>query len=310
MHSLFNGARGYTLALPLVVLCSVPEAALGANPTDRSACRPSSWRNPAPSRPRAAARRGSNPRQRRRRPRPTLRRLRTRRSAGVPSQALLTAQQALAQINRTPGRRRHRAGRGLSQSTRRQHDQGRARLRARRVRAAEMGRRHPAVDPRLGPVAQFPSARRAALYGRHPDQHRRRLWRFSGDRSDRLQICRGFQGRQRAAVRRQFARRRDQFRDAERPRSMARTASRSIVGAFGYRRLQANAGGANGPWDGYLTASTQAADGFRDHSDGHATRVSGNVGYQISPDMRDAVLSQRQRGAAADSRHRDQDGRR
>jgi iron complex outermembrane receptor protein len=56
------------------------------------------------------------------------------------------------------------------------------------------------------------------------------------------------------------------------------------IGAFGYRRLQANAGGVNGPWDGYITASTQAADGFRDHSDGHSTRVSGNVGYQFSPD--------------------------
>ena len=38
------------------------------------------------------------------------------------------------------------------------------------------------------------------------------------------------------------------------------------VGAFGFRRLQANAGGANGPWDGFVTASTQAAEGFRDHS--------------------------------------------
>jgi iron complex outermembrane receptor protein len=56
-------------------------------------------------------------------------------------------------------------------------------------------------------------------------------------------------------------------------------------GAFGFRRLQANAGGANGPWDGFVTASTQAAEGFRDHSDGHATRVSGNVGYQFSPDF-------------------------
>jgi iron complex outermembrane receptor protein len=57
------------------------------------------------------------------------------------------------------------------------------------------------------------------------------------------------------------------------------------AGAFGYRRLQANAGGVNGPWDGYITASTQAAEGFRDHSDGHSTRVSGNVGYQFSPDF-------------------------
>ena len=56
------------------------------------------------------------------------------------------------------------------------------------------------------------------------------------------------------------------------------------AGAFGFKRLQANVGGANGPWDGFVTASTQAADGFRDHSFGSATRVSGNVGYQFSPD--------------------------
>lgn len=56
------------------------------------------------------------------------------------------------------------------------------------------------------------------------------------------------------------------------------------AGAFGFKRLQANAGGANGPWDGFVTAATQAADGFRDHSFGSSTRVSGNVGYQFSPD--------------------------
>ena len=57
------------------------------------------------------------------------------------------------------------------------------------------------------------------------------------------------------------------------------------LGGFGFRRLQANAGGANGPWDGFITASTQDAQGFRNHSFGQATRVSGNVGYQISPDV-------------------------
>ncbi|AVT75855.1 ligand-gated channel protein [Rhodopseudomonas palustris] len=57
------------------------------------------------------------------------------------------------------------------------------------------------------------------------------------------------------------------------------------AGAFGYRRLQANAGGVNGAWDGYITASAQAADGFRNHSDGQAYRLSGNVGYQITPDI-------------------------
>ncbi|HEU4806513.1 MAG TPA: TonB-dependent receptor, partial [Nitrobacter sp.] len=57
------------------------------------------------------------------------------------------------------------------------------------------------------------------------------------------------------------------------------------AGAFGFRRLQANTGGSNGPWDGFVTASTQSSDGFRDHSYGHSTRVSGNVGYQFSPDF-------------------------
>ena len=110
-----------------------------------------------------------------------------------------------------------------------------------------------------------------------------RLRRFPGDRPDRLQICRGLQGRQRAAVRRELARRRHQFRDADRPRSIPNGVSVDM-GAFGFKRLQANAGGANGPWDGFVTASTQASDGFRDHSFGSSTRVSGNVGYQFSPD--------------------------
>jgi iron complex outermembrane receptor protein len=56
------------------------------------------------------------------------------------------------------------------------------------------------------------------------------------------------------------------------------------IGAFGFKRLQANAGGVTGPWDGFVTASTQASDGFRDHSFGSSNRISGNVGYQFSPD--------------------------
>ena len=99
-----------------------------------------------------------------------------------------------------------------------------------------MGRGHAALDPRLGPVAQLPSARHPALHGRHPDQHRRRLRRLPGDRSDRLPLRRGLQGRERAALRRQFARRRDQFRDADRPRRAARSTARVDVGSFGYLR--------------------------------------------------------------------------
>jgi len=57
------------------------------------------------------------------------------------------------------------------------------------------------------------------------------------------------------------------------------------MGSFGYRRFQASVGGASGPWDAFFTASNQQSDGFRDHSDGHSTRASGNIGYQFSPDF-------------------------
>ncbi len=56
------------------------------------------------------------------------------------------------------------------------------------------------------------------------------------------------------------------------------------AGSFGYAKTQASTGGARGPFDYYLTASAQRADGFRDHSDGQALRGSANVGYQFSPD--------------------------
>lgn len=57
------------------------------------------------------------------------------------------------------------------------------------------------------------------------------------------------------------------------------------MGAFGYRRFQGSVGGASGPWDAFFTASNQSAEGFRDHSYGHSTRASGNIGYQFSPDF-------------------------
>lgn len=57
------------------------------------------------------------------------------------------------------------------------------------------------------------------------------------------------------------------------------------LGSFGFARTQAQTAGAKGAWDGFLTASAQRADGFRDHSDGRAFRGSGNIGYQIAPDL-------------------------
>lgn len=57
------------------------------------------------------------------------------------------------------------------------------------------------------------------------------------------------------------------------------------LGSFGYRRFQGSVGGASGPWEAFFTASNQSAEGFRDHSYGHSTRASGNIGYQFSPDF-------------------------
>jgi iron complex outermembrane receptor protein len=57
------------------------------------------------------------------------------------------------------------------------------------------------------------------------------------------------------------------------------------LGSFGFGRTQAQTAGTNGAWDGFVTASAQRADGFRDHSDGQSFRGSGNVGYQITPDI-------------------------
>ncbi len=56
-------------------------------------------------------------------------------------------------------------------------------------------------------------------------------------------------------------------------------------GRFGFRRLQANTGGAQGPADVYITGSWQEQDGFREHSSGESKRVSANVGYRLSDDL-------------------------
>ena len=56
------------------------------------------------------------------------------------------------------------------------------------------------------------------------------------------------------------------------------------MGAFGFKRLQANAGGANGPWDGFVTAVDPGVRRLQGPQFRQRTRVSGNVGYQFSPD--------------------------
>jgi len=57
------------------------------------------------------------------------------------------------------------------------------------------------------------------------------------------------------------------------------------IGSFGFHRLQSNSGAASGPVDYFITGSWQELDGFREHSWGEATRMSGNLGYQLSPDV-------------------------
>ncbi len=57
------------------------------------------------------------------------------------------------------------------------------------------------------------------------------------------------------------------------------------LGGFGFRRLQANAGGTNWPVGRFHHRIHAGRRGFRNHSNGQATRVSGNVGYQFSPDF-------------------------
>ena len=66
------------------------------------------------------------------------------------------------------------------------------------------------------------------------------------------------------------------------------------LGAFGFQRLQANAGGVNGPWDGFVTASTQSRDGFRDHSFGERHPRQRQRRLSVLAGCRDALLPQRQ----------------
>ena len=56
-------------------------------------------------------------------------------------------------------------------------------------------------------------------------------------------------------------------------------------GSFGFKRLQANSGGVQGPVDAFITGSWQEQDGFRDHSSGESKRLSANVGYRLTEDL-------------------------
>ena len=86
--------------------------------------------------------------------------------------------------------------------------------------------------------------------------------------------------RQCAAIRRKFARRRDQLRHAERARRQA-----SARVDAGQLQLHARTGqtAARRAFDYFVTASVQHQDGFREHSSGQAMRGNANFGYRFSP---------------------------
>ena len=94
-----------------------------------------------------------------------------------------------------------------------------------------------------------------------------------------------FKGANALAVRRQFARRRDQLRDAERPRCQPvrrprrRRQLRLRARAGEHRRRAMAARTTSSP------ARPRVRTAFRDHSWGDAERGNANVGYRISPDV-------------------------
>lgn len=60
---------------------------------------------------------------------------------------------------------------------------------------------------------------------------------------------------------------------------------RAEAGSFGYRRVLASTGGVNGPMDHFASVAGYRQDGFRDWSKQENTRVNGNLGYRIAPDL-------------------------
>jgi iron complex outermembrane receptor protein len=57
------------------------------------------------------------------------------------------------------------------------------------------------------------------------------------------------------------------------------------AGSFGWRRMQLSSGFADDSVDGFITASAQRQDGFREQSAGNSLRASGNLGWRLSDDV-------------------------
>lgn len=56
-------------------------------------------------------------------------------------------------------------------------------------------------------------------------------------------------------------------------------------GSFSTKRQHAEASGVFGAADVFAAATVSAGTGYRDHSGSHSTRLSGNAGYQFTPDL-------------------------
>ena len=83
--------------------------------------------------------------------------------------------------------------------------------------------------------------------------------------------------------------------------------ARVDAGSFGFVRGQASTGGANGPFDWFVTGSAQREDGYREHSNGHMERLNANVGYQFSPDAETRFYVNANSWRAAPARRSDQE---
>ncbi|HVG52228.1 MAG TPA: TonB-dependent receptor [Xanthobacteraceae bacterium] len=57
------------------------------------------------------------------------------------------------------------------------------------------------------------------------------------------------------------------------------------LGAWGFGRVQGSSGGVSGPFDYYINASGQRAEGYREHSWGEGERLNANFGYRVSPNF-------------------------
>src|SRR6478735_4601763 len=68
-------------------------------------------------------------------------------------------------------------------------------------------------------------------------------------------------------------------------RDADRFGARFDAGSFNFSRGQANTAGVYGAFDYFVTASLQHQDGFREHSSGQAMRGNANFGYRLSPDV-------------------------